>query len=104
MGRVIIHQTVREDAALRKGFFRLAREVFGLDFSGWYQAGWWTDRYIPHVLTVDGQAAANVSVNLIDTLQNGRHRRYIQLGTVMTALAFRGRGLGRLLMEAVLDR
>ena len=104
MERIVIHQNVREDAALREGFFALARQVFGLDFAGWYQAGWWTDRYLPHLLTVDGHAAANVSVNLIDTLRNGQPRRYIQLGTVMTAPAFRGRGLSRRLMEAVLER
>lgn len=104
MGNFVIHQNVREDAELREGFFDLARQVFGLDFDSWYQAGWWTDRYLPHLLTVDGQAAANVSVNLIDTQRCGAPRRYIQLGTVMTAPAFRGRGLGRRVMEAVLDQ
>lgn len=104
MRDIQIHQNVRRDAPLREGFFALARSVFGLDFAPWYQAGWWTGRYIPHVLTVDGQVAANVSVNLIDTLRGGLPRRYIQLGTVMTDPAYRGQGLGRRLMEAVLER
>jgi len=104
MARITLHQNVREDSALREGFFVLARQVFALDFAPWYRAGWWTDRYVPHVLTVDGRVAANVSVNIIDTQRDGVPRRYLQLGTVMTAPACRGRGLSRLLMETVLDQ
>lgn len=104
MTQIALHQNVREDSALREGFFALARQVFGLDFAPWYRAGWWTDRYVPHVLTVDGRVAANVSVNIIDTLREGAPRRYLQLGTVMTDPACRGRGLSRRLMEAVLDQ
>lgn len=104
MTQIALHQNVREDGALREGFFALARQVFGLDFASWYRAGWWTDRYVPHVLTVDGRVAANISVNIIDTLREGAPRRYLQLGTVMTDPAYRGRGLSRRLMEAVLDQ
>lgn len=97
-------QNIRENPPLREEFFALARQVFGLDFAPWYRAGWWTDRYIPHLLTVDGHGAANISVNIIDTLRCGAPRRYLQLGTVMTAPAYRGQGLSRRLMEAVLDQ
>ena len=99
-----IHTDVREDPDLRAGFFALARETFDLDFEPWYRGGWWGERYIPYLLTVDGSAAANVSVNVLDTRFQGLPRRYIQLGTVMTAPAFRGRGYSRRLLETVLDR
>ena len=99
-----IHTDVREDPDLRAGFFALARETFDLDFEPWYRGGWWGERYIPYLLTVDGSAAANVSVNVLDTRFQGRPRRYIQLGTVMTAPAFRGRGYSRRLLETVLDQ
>ena len=99
-----IHTNVREDPDLRAGFFALARETFDLDFEPWYRGGWWGERYIPYLLTVDGHAAANVSVNVLDTRFQGRPRRYIQLGTVMTAPAFRGRGYSRRLLETVLDQ
>ena len=99
-----IHTNVREDPALRAGFFALARETCDLDFEPWYRGGWWGERYIPYLLTVDGRAAANVSVNVLDTRFQGRPRRYSQLGTVMSAPAFRGRGYSRRLLETVLDR
>ena len=46
---------------------------------------------------------ANISVNLIDMLWNGEKKRYIQLGTVMTAPEHRGKGFSRKLMETVFD-
>lgn len=41
--------------------------------------------------------------NRIDTVWRGEALRLVQLGTVMTAPAHRGKGLARSLMEAVLD-
>ena len=95
---------VRDNAPLRESFFALARRVFGLSFEEWHRAGWWTDRYVPYTMVYrDGSAAANVSVNRIDTVWRGEALRLVQLGTVMTAPAHRGKGLSRSLMEAVLD-
>lgn len=95
---------VRDNAPLRESFFALARRVFGLSFEEWHRAGWWTDRYVPYTMVYrDGSAAANVSVNRIDTVWRGEALRLVQLGTVMTAPAHRGKGLARSLMEAVLD-
>ena len=74
-------------------FFALARRVFGLSFEEWHRAGWWTDRYVPYTMVYrDGSAAANVSVNRIDTVWRGEALRLVQLGTVMTAPAHRGKG------------
>ncbi len=94
---------VRDDPDLRESLFSLARQVFSLDFAPWYQGGGWQDRYIPHALVLDGQVAANVSVNPIDFLLDGVRSSYVQLGTVMTHPDFRGMGLSRFLLETVLE-
>ncbi len=92
-----------DDEALR-GFEALAKEVFNLDFAPWRKAGWWGGDYVPHLLMDEGRAAANVSANRIRALRRGRELRLIQLGTVMTHPACRGRGLARRLMEDVLEK
>lgn len=93
---------IREDAQLRNSFNQLAVQTFGISFESWYQNGWWTDRYLPYVLTEHNRVVANVSVNRIDTVWKGKERRYIQLGTVMTAPEYRKQGLSKWLMEEVL--
>lgn len=100
---IAIEKEIRKSAPLRNGFFGLARSIFGLDFEKWYQAGDWTDRYLPYAAVVDGTVAANVSANIIDTSFRGEKRRYIQIGTVMTAPDYRGRGLSRMLLEELLS-
>ena len=97
----IIH-AYRDDPRLRQSFNRLARDTFGLDFEPWYQNGFWGGQYDPWSLVLDGQVAANVSVNRIDCLLDGQRRRYLQLGTVMTRKSLQGRGFNRRVMEAVL--
>lgn len=94
-------QNIREDEEIRESFFELARQVFGLDFKRWYQNGWWRGTYRPNVLIKDGRVVANVSVNTMVFMVDGRERHYVQLGTVMTAPEFRKRGLNRYLLERV---
>jgi GNAT superfamily N-acetyltransferase len=95
---------VRDDEIARASFIALAKKVFGLDFGRWYALGWWGNDYIPHALFDGNRAVANVSVNVIQTRLRGEMKRFIQLGTVMTDPDYRGLGLARRLMEAVLDR
>lgn len=97
-----IGREVREHAAARQGFFILAEEVFGLSFRDWYAEGWWGDAYCPYTLFDGDKAVANVSVNLIRTQVQGKLKLYVQLGTVMTAPEYRGRGFACQLMEKVL--
>lgn len=80
----------------------LAKQTFCLDFTEWYEGGYCTDSYIPYTLFHNGRAVANVSVNRMDFQEPDGMKRYIQLGTVMTAVGFRGRGLCRFLMDKVL--
>lgn len=99
---IALCRQVRETPEIREGFFRLAERVFGLSFREWYASGFWSDRYLPYALSEQGRVVANVSVNVIDLRWQGAARRYIQLGTVMTDPEYRGRGLSRQLIQAVL--
>ena len=88
---------------LRHAFNELAEKTFGLSFEGWYQSGFWKDKYIPYSILLDGKLIANVSVNIINCTVNGKERRYIQLGTVMTDEDYRNMGYSRKLMEKILS-
>lgn len=94
----LLETHVRDLENRRHAFNQLAMETFGLDFEPWYRGGWWGDRYRPCTLFDGERAAANVSVNFMEFSLEDRKRRYLQLGTVMTAPAYRGRGLARWLM------
>ena len=91
----------RTDDALRRSFDALAQRTFGLTFEDWYQNGFWGDDYVPYSVVVDGEDAANVSVNRTDFVLDGEKKRFIQLGTVMTDERYRGRGMIRRLMAEV---
>lgn len=93
----------RDHITRRLAFDDLAQSIFGLSFEPWYQNGHWSDKYIPYTLFDGDLAVANVSVNTMTfTSANAGRLHGIQLGTVMTHPAYRGRGLSRFLMEQVL--
>ena len=97
----IIHG-YRDDKRLRDSFNLLAEQTFdGLNFEQWYQNGFWGDNYDPHSIVIDGKVVSNVSVNRTDFLIGGRQYHILQLGTVMTAPEYRGRGYGRAIMEYI---
>lgn len=91
----------RADKQLRDSFNRLAEQTFGLNFEGWYQNGFWGENYDPHSIVIDGEVVSNVSVNRTDLVFGGRRYHILQLGTVMTAPEYRGRGLNRAIMEYI---
>ena len=91
----------RSDKQLRDSFNRLAEQTFGLNFEGWYCSGFWGDNYDPHSVVIDGEVVSNVSVNRTDLVFGGKRYRILQLGTVMTAPEYRGRGLNRAIMEYI---
>ena len=99
----VFRDDVWQDEAVRRSFDALAQKTFGLSFERWYRRGYWQNDYLPHVLTIGDRVAANISVNLCPVRLDGKPRRLIQLGTVMTEEGFRGRGLSRFLMERVLE-
>lgn len=93
----------RNNDALRASFNALAGETFGLNFEDWYQNGYWTDRYNPHSVIVDGQVVSNVSVNQTFFEVDGRVLRFLQLGTVMTKPEYRKQGFAKKLMEWIFE-
>lgn len=98
-----LHSTdVKNNPARRTSFNALAQKTFGIDFSGWHDAGCWGSLYIPHVLLDGDRVVSNVSVNRMQFERHGVTKHYIQLGTVMTDEACRGQGLNRWLIEHVL--
>ncbi|MDE6389558.1 MAG: GNAT family N-acetyltransferase [Lachnospiraceae bacterium] len=101
MKNTIIKNYLNEDS-LRHSFNILAKKTFdGLNFEPWYQNGYWSDRYNPYSIVIDGEIAANVSVNLMDFMWNGERKHFIQLGTVMTDERFRNQGLIRQIMNEI---
>lgn len=96
-----IEKNVKENVSLRAGFNSLAEKTFGLNFEGWYQNGFWRDKYIPYSMVKDGRVVANVSVNIMDMRLRGEKKHYLQLGTVMTEESCRRQGLIRRLMEEI---
>lgn len=87
----------------RNSLNRLAREIYGFDFESWYRLGFWGDRYRPYSLVHNGNIVANISANPLDFQSEGQIYHILQLGTVMTDTAYRGRGLSRTLMEVLLS-
>lgn len=93
---------VKNNDKLRESFNELTRQTFGFDFVGWYEAGHWGDLYIPHVLLDGEKVVSNVSVNLMQFDVKGVKKNYIQLGTVMTDVSYRGQGLNSEIMKNIL--
>lgn len=89
----------KENMALRTSFNALAEKTFGLNFEAWYRAGFWGGDYIPFSAVIHNRVIANVSVNHMGFVKDGRKRFYLQLGTVMTDKEYRMQGLSRRLME-----
>lgn len=92
----------KDDQELRNSFNQLTRETYGFDFEEWYKNDYWTDRYIPYSLMAGDRIVANVSANIMNCTIQGEHKKYIQIGTVMTAKEYRKQGLGRELIEKVI--
>lgn len=87
---------------LRKLYNELTRTTYGFDFEAWYQDGYWRDKHIPYSLIYEDKMIANVSVNLMEFLTPYGEKKYLQLGTVMTDMNFRKKGLSRFLLEQIL--
>lgn len=97
-----ILKNYRDNKQLRDSFNALAEKTFGgLNFEYWYQNGFWGAHYNPYSIVVDGEVAANVSVNRTDMIIAGRRKKLYQLGTVMTDTRYRNRGLIRAIMAEI---
>lgn len=91
------------DETLRHELNELTRNIFGFDFEGWVQNGYFQGDYIPYSYEENGKMLSNVSANIMTFEQAGRTWNFIQIGTVMTAPEYRKKGLARELVNKVID-
>ena len=87
----------------RQAYNRLATDTFRLSFENWYNSGYFDGSHIPYTLFDGEKAVANISVNVMDVCFDGRQRKYIQLGTVMTDKAYRGQGLQKIIFNQIME-
>ena len=92
-----------KSTAHRDAYFALAKSVFGLDFTIWYDSGYSTDGFMPYTLFDGDRAVASVGVAITDLNWRGKPVHAAQLSTIMTANDYRGLGLSAWLMKHVLD-
>ena len=100
---MLIKYAYRDNKELRDSFNELAEKVFGLNFEGWYQNGFWKEAYDPYSVIEDGKVVSNISVNRCDMNYKGKIFHLIQLGTVMTDPDYRGKGYAQDAIRAVED-
>lgn len=92
----------KDDNILRKSLNDLAEKTFGINFEGWYQSGYWREKYIPYSIIENEKVVSNISVNLMNFICDETVKHYIQLGTVMTDINHRNMGLSRYLIEMII--
>lgn len=102
MEKLTIVSNYLHNEKYRKSFNQLSIDIFDLDFEPWYQAGFFYDRYIPYSCVLDGKIIANASISFLDLIMNNEPKKAIQIGTVMTAKAYRNKGLSKLLLERII--
>ncbi len=87
----------------RAAYFELAKKVFSLDFTPWYQSGYTDKSFIPHTLFEDGRAAASAGVFTSNFKWQNAIHTFSQISTVMTHPEYRGRGLNKWLLKKALE-
>ena len=92
-----------KNAVLRHKLNELTEATFGFNFESWVTNGYFEGDYIPYSFEEMGKIISNVSVNIMNFVQNGEKRHYIQLGTVMTAAEHRKQGLAGNLMKHIIE-
>ena len=90
------------DDKYRKSFNELAIKTFCLDFDEWFRKGFLDENYINYSFLCGEKIVANVSINKFNIIYNGKLKKAIQLGTVMTDKNYRNKGLIRKLMDIIL--
>jgi len=94
----------KDNLVYRHSFNELADQTFGIDYERLYQLSFWNDRYICYSFIDDGKVVANVSASVLDIIGWGRKIKAVQIGTVMTAEEYRGRGLATKLIRTILEK
>ncbi len=94
----------REDEKRRNSFNQLAQTTFQIDFSKWFNKGYWNDKYVPYsFMNNNGEIIANASIFKMNIVIDNSSYNAIQIGTVMTANRYRQKGLSKVLMNKIID-
>ncbi|MEK3982477.1 GNAT family N-acetyltransferase [Paenibacillus sp. FSL K6-3166] len=88
----------------KESFNILAKSIFGIDFSPWYEQGGWNDKYICYSYIDGDQVIANASINKMTIILNQKEYNAIQIGTVMTHPDYRMQGLSRKLIDHIIAK
>lgn len=86
----------------RWSFNKLAVSTFGLNFEDWYKNKFFYSKYICYSYTNKEEVIANVSINKMDLIVQGKKKKAIQLGTVMTHRDYRNQGLSSSLINYII--
>lgn len=101
MDEFVLFKDCSENKEYRKSFSNLAADTFGLNFEMWFEEGYCNENYISYSYIYNEKVISNVSINKFTIIQDGKIRKVIQLGTVMTDINYRNKGLIRRLMNEV---
>ncbi|MEJ5105905.1 GNAT family N-acetyltransferase [Chryseobacterium sp. MYb328] len=92
----------QDQEKLRLEFNRLTQNVWEFNFENYYQSGFWDDSCILYSLFDGDIIVSHTTVSLFDGNIEGKSKKLVQLGTVMTDESYQNRGLSRFLMEKIL--
>ncbi|PWN71098.1 GNAT family N-acetyltransferase [Chryseobacterium phosphatilyticum] len=92
----------QNDEKLRSEFNRLTQEVWNFDFENYYQSGFWDNTCQLYSLFDGERIVSHTTVSLFIGNFEGKTKKLIQLGTVMTDEAYQKQGLSRFLMERIM--
>lgn len=92
------------DEKLRSSLSKLSTETFGISFEEWYKKGLWKDKYEPYSIVENDEIVSNVSVSKLKLIIEGKEYKALQIGTVMTKEASRGKGYAKELLNFVLNK
>lgn len=92
-----------ENEKYRRSFNELAKNTFCLDFEDWYQNKLFFNRYINYSEIDCDKIVANVSINKMELIIDGKKKKALQLGTVMTQPEYRKKGLSRNLIRHIIE-
>ena len=90
MSFTLIKNSISDDK-YRDGYYQLAKDTFGLSFKDWYDSGYFDGSHVPYTVFDGDRAVANISVNFMDVVFEGKVKKCVQLGTVMTDKEYRGK-------------
>ncbi|MBZ9687465.1 GNAT family N-acetyltransferase [Clostridium estertheticum] len=100
---IMISNYMNEDK-YRISFNKLAMNTFKIDFESWYQKNLYYNRYLCFSYIYEDEVVANVSINKMNLLIEGQKKKALQLGTVMTHLNHRNKGLSASLIKYIIDK